>query len=495
MRFNSRDIANIYFRELRAGRPLYERYQTTELEKVKITIEEIRKTQKLKRAVKRRYGLEKAEHREDAKQRFDSTNHILTRRTQRLKKQLDLRTNAFIETQQHALNMLTNKQIFEFTYTVINFSDKSGKMRVGAKRNIQNINQYIATKIIIQNIKKTILRSQLSRDQLVEGLINTLDSQIPMTLIKTDIKSFYPSLRHNHLRELISRCPLTGIERDMLLESIDAYSATANTRVGIPQGDPVSALLGEMVGQRIEQQFEAMDAAIYIARFVDDFVVVLAGLHGTAEIAHQLREIEDIHNIQFGESKTHVLYANDINNMRAEIADSAKINVAGKFDFLGYCITVAPTSNGSTAKIELRRDTFDRCKQQIFCAFENFDRSPQRSGDLGRLTESLRWLIYNARLNNAKSHVLTGLYFNYRHLQPLNQLKTLDRLIDRGFRVREQQIMRVLDEVPDNVNVRPIAPESGRAARKYSYLIQELSFERSFESKLVTRTHKSKKRR
>jgi hypothetical protein len=495
MRFNSHDIASIYFRELRAGRPLYERFQTAELRKIQQTIEEIRKTQKLKRATKRRYGLDKAQQRRDAKQRYERTIQTLNRRTQRLKKELDSSTNKFIEVQHHAVNMLTNDQIFEFDYTVINFVDKNGKQREGARRSTKNLNQYLATKILIQNIKNKTLKVSLSRDQLVEGLISTLDSQIPMTLVKTDVQAFYPSLKHAEIEELISRSPLTETEKGLLARSTAKYGTTVNKRFGIPQGDPVSALLGEMVGQQIEQLIESIDDTIYVARFVDDFVFVLAGLHKSSEIMQQLRTIGKQQNVKFGRSKTCLLFVNDMNNDRTDCTDSPDIAVTGKFDFLGYSIEIAPNSNGSTAKIELRRETFDKAKQKIFDAFDSFDQSLQRSGDLGRLTETLRWLIYNSRLNNAKSHVLTGIYFNYRHLQPLNQLKTLDHLIVTNLQKREQKIKTAINENLKLPNKDSPDDRFSKVERKFLYLKNELSFERSYESKLITRSHKSKKRR
>lgn len=238
-------------------------------------------------------------------------------------------------------------------------------------------------------------QAKLTLPQIViDSLKSALDSGEYSEYAKIDLKSFYPSIRHDLIRKAINRKIRKSEFKKLILDAVSTPTVpeskgrkdTPPSTVGVPQGLAVSNLLAEISLLDIDLSFKDR-SKVWYKRYVDDILILAPegqALAIASELITELKELE-LSPHDFGpDSKSKV-----------ESLDHA-------FSFLGYEI------DGSS--ILIRHESilrFESSIAKIFTAYRHKLASARGRADKERAVAHCQWKL-NLRI--------TGCIFEGRRL-------------------------------------------------------------------------------
>ena len=200
-------------------------------------------------------------------------------------------------------------------------------------------------------------------------------------IFKSDVKSFYQSIDHATVmkisRELIHNKTITKLIQKSLKRVETWGGLYFEYNKGVPQGSPLSPLLGAIALYPLDQAYQKI-SGIFYARYMDDWVVL-------CKTRRKLREIVKLtHNI--------------MRQLKFELhPDKTYIGKTDKgFDFLGYHITAdnlrAANTTLEKAKLKLKRLYEQGASFECIALYwERFWRWVQGGIDDVDLPSSLSW--------------------------------------------------------------------------------------------------------
>ncbi|RII97892.1 MULTISPECIES: antiviral reverse transcriptase Drt3a [Clavibacter] len=271
----------------------------------------------------------------------------------------------------------------------------------------------------LQYILRKLLRNRSdSRQAAVAGLIQTLGNHMPKLVVRTDIHSFYDSIDHDILRKLIDRQPLTPTIKTLLHAFLREMSTLTGRDTGIPAGVGLSATLAELYVQDLDETLRKLPRVLYYARYVDDIVLVFGETY-----YNELDASRQLGLIDAGLTSISLMRSSD----KTHCSSMQSIQVLPRFDFLGYEI-----SYSGSIKVRLSHVRKQTLHDRVKSTFDVWDREPTPSdGAQKRLADRVRFITSNTRLANNKRNAMIGVYFSNPHLTDLDQLRGLDRYLQR----------------------------------------------------------------
>ncbi len=276
------------------------------------------------------------------------------------------------------------------------------------------LDQVIAIRFV-QVILKTLYNIRMqSRDILVSQIKSLALDGMPKFIIRSDVESFYESVRHEDLLDIIHKSPeLSVLIKRILTRLLMDYSELAGCSKGIPRGIGISAYLSEIYMESIDGNIRKSNDLFYYARYVDDMILMYSPQVKSASgnYLDELIKILDEKGLKCN-SKTKA-----INLLEKQ---------QGKFDYLGYSFDASSSSVGVT----LAQSKFNKYKSRIEKAFNDYSSKskyvPKKASE--ELMLRCLFLTGNMRLFNRKSNAFIGVYFSNKYITDTAQLKGLDNL-------------------------------------------------------------------
>ncbi|MBY7733444.1 antiviral reverse transcriptase Drt3a [Francisella philomiragia] len=283
------------------------------------------------------------------------------------------------------------------------------------------IASFFLLKQIQKNIKSSFDVQQMERNEIVEQLKNTLDNAFPKYIIRTDIQSFYESIPHNSLINIINNNYLLSYESKKVIRDIlYQYKEISKKNKGIPRGVGISAYLAEAYIKSLDDHVRTLDSITYYARYVDDIIAVFtpANKHQSnsyiKNISNKVKEI----GLELKTDKT-----NEISFINPSQNDSYN------FDFLGYNFECCFNGKKVSLNIDITEAKLKKYKEKLDAAICEYNNASKYNNEKAKklLIKRIKYLTGNTRLLGVKKDILIGIYFSNQQMNHLNgNIKKLD---------------------------------------------------------------------
>lgn len=268
----------------------------------------------------------------------------------------------------------------------------------------------------VQRILKSIYQVKMpSRDVLIGQIAALVFDGVPKFILRSDVESFYESVRHEQLLESIHRSSQLSIDvKRMITRLLKDYARISSSNRGIPRGIGISAYLAEIYLLDIDRKIRENTDIFHYARYVDDIVLMYAPSRPD-KIPTYRQELELI-------MKERGLTLNPLPHKTKEL--DATFQQKGKFEYLGYEFDLASGGSGIT----LSSKKLDKYKDRIKKSFTDYHKKksfiPRKAAD--ELVARSLFLTGNMRLFSRKSNAFIGIYFSNKFLTNDKDLKSLD---------------------------------------------------------------------
>jgi len=274
------------------------------------------------------------------------------------------------------------------------------------------LDQILAMRFVQQALKTLYELRMPPRDILVSQIKSLALDGVPKYIIRSDVESFYESVRHKELLDGIHQAPeLSVLIKRILTRLMKDYVVVSGDVNGLPRGIGISAYLSEIYLSSIDAEIKRQEDIFYYARYVDDMVLMYAP---------QRKELAD----QYLPTLSKILEAKGLKfNAKTKVIDLLT-EQKGKFDYLGYTFDVSKSS----LAVRLSQRKFDKYKSRIDKAFSDYASKslfiPKKSEQ--ELMLRCLFLTGNMRLFNRKSNAFIGVYFSNKFITETTQLSGLD---------------------------------------------------------------------
>jgi len=281
--------------------------------------------------------------------------------------------------------------------------------------------RYFSMKQLEINLRSAHQLTAPNRNRLIAQLRDSLEGKLPRYVIRTDIASFYESVPHAALTDLLARHGgLSKTSMRLVRQLLDEWTTITGRNTGIPTGVGLSANLAEVYARQIDAAFAGDPSVHFYGRYVDDIVLVARTEaqrnDSECRLTARAAELGLVLNV----SKTQRLSPSAFGGA----VKKDPFDIARPIEFLGYAL--ARTSG--TVSVEMSTATIARYKQRLQAAFAGWAAVAQpNTGSDGLLLDRVRFLAGNTKLTNSKGRAVTGIYFNYPELsKSAVSLATLD---------------------------------------------------------------------
>lgn len=311
--------------------------------------------------------------------------------------------------------------------------------------------QYFAEKCMQRNIVKVFKVEMVNRHTTMASLKHLLNNNLPVYIIRTDVKSFYESIDQNRLFELISRNTLLSKKTtEMIAHIFHNYEQVKDKNKvpygkGVPRGIGISAPLSEIYMADIDKSIKGRKEVIFYTRYVDDIFIIMSNLGKCSNLHDYYQDI--VNNFaNYGltlqpegseKCKLIDLYSHVSTGVR-------QVNVG----YLGYTLYITKEPNSKKQTIfglsDKRKQRFKGRVDHIFERFAHVVKVNTRHARRD-LKDGLNLVTGNIRLIKAKSGVKVGFFYN-------NDL--LDK--DSDFDELEQYIKGKILQIPANLFANPV---------------------------------------
>ena len=284
----------------------------------------------------------------------------------------------------------------------------------------------------IKNLQR-ILRGlfnvkQANKHQIMSNVKLLLNTTTPFYLIRTDITGFFESIPQQALLDKINVNNLVNNKTKGMIKGILAeYNKQKDfnkikTDYGVPRGIGISSYLSEIYMHDIDQHIKNREEVIFYARYVDDILIILAGLPNNQRISEYYKGLKNLFQNYGLELKK-----NDPKENKCKLIDFYNSTAKQQFTYLGYNITITKTSNVSNVEFGMTDKKVAKIKHKIDAAFTHFEQTS--AIDIKRakrdLLDSLDLISGNYRLTKSKERVKAGLFFGNDLLTDLKSLEDL----------------------------------------------------------------------
>lgn len=291
----------------------------------------------------------------------------------------------------------------------------------------RDIQSFVVSRIITQELKTKYKVIPADRNRIIEQLYVLLDNQMPKTVIRCDVKSFYESIPQQGLMTLFDNDGLLSRKSYKYLKKfLYEYNSLSNNNdaIGMPRGLSFSAYLSEIFMKSIDKKISQIDGVFFYKRYVDDIIVVANP---------KIKSVEEYWKCidECFENTGLSLHEDSEKMFRHCIDSSTNIN----YDYLGYGFYF----EDGKLSIRLSQSRFNKYKCLIDLIFETYEKcshyrkikqtkndKDKKKDALKQLYERLNVLTGNGLLSGRKNYVATGIYYSNRFITDTSQLKELD---------------------------------------------------------------------
>lgn len=307
----------------------------------------------------------------------------------------------------------------------------------------------------IKNLQRTLRGlfnvKQANKHQIMSNVKLLLNTTTPFYLIRTDITGFFESIPQQALLDKISANNLVNNKTKGMIKGIlseynkqkDPKRIKANC--GVPRGIGISSYLSEIYMHDIDQHIRNREEVIFYARYVDDILIILAGLPNNQNICQYYKALKDFFAKYGLEIKN-----NDPAEDKCKLFNFYNKTKKQQFTYLGYKITISKPSNVINAAFGMSDKKVDKIKRKIDAAFTHFEKVSKKNIKQAKrdLLDSLNLISGNYRLVKSKERVKAGLFFGNDLLTDLTDLESLTTyLLDKDVLPYENVLKGIYDRL------------------------------------------------
>jgi len=311
------------------------------------------------------------------------------------------------------LSRLANDQGFEFN---IHSYKEEGKEYFFIDQ--ANQAQYFAMKCMQRNIMKVFKVEMVNRHSVMTSLKYLLNNNLPIYIIRTDVKSFFESIQQKRLFEMINRNSLLSRKTiETISRVFKAYERLKDKNIvpygkGLPRGIGISSPLSEVYMQDLDKTIKDRQEVVFYTRYVDDIFIILSDLG-------KYKTIQEYYQGLVG------LFAGYDLTLQEDGSDKCKLinlykttngrTINEEVTYLGYTLYITKdTRSARNTVFGLSEKRKQRFKDRVDHVFERFAHVVRVSTRHARrdLKDGLNLITGNIRLIKAKSGVKVGFFYN-----------------------------------------------------------------------------------
>ena len=271
---------------------------------------------------------------------------------------------------------------------------------------LKNYSASLALRSVSVHLSRKFQLRLMNRDEIVLGVIRTLNDAGPMYIIRRDIASFYETIPTQSIKErLATDTSISKIARQFLKQFFENYCPN---NVGIPRGLSLSATLAELSLQDFDHTVRGLPGVYRYFRFSDD--ILLFCFKSPGEIMATMEKTLPP-GMQFNQAKSSIL---PITN-----TDSKKLNAVA-FEYLGYKFCFFDTAKGDKPRsvvVSISQRKITKLKSRVILSLKRYAKDKNYT----LLRDRLRFLTGNYRVRRfgisaikTSSHIKSGIYYSYR---------------------------------------------------------------------------------
>ena len=277
--------------------------------------------------------------------------------------------------------------------------------------------QFYAMKTLQRNVVKAFNVEMLNRHTVMQNLKLQMNTNLPIYVIRTDVSSFFESIKHDRLFALIDRNSVLSVKsKEMTKNIIREYDRVKNTTLvpksqGVPRGIGISSPLSEIYMADIDKEIKGRKEVMFYSRYVDDILIILAYLPNQMNLNKYYQELESKFRDEYG------LTLQPVGSAKCELHDLYK-HILGVprnpiLSYLGYKLYVGGTDDRKVL-FGLSDDRKTRFRNRVDHAFERFGHVVKVDIKQAKrdLRDTINLITSNIRLSKAKSGVKVGFYYN-----------------------------------------------------------------------------------
>lgn len=332
------------------------------------------------------------------------------------------RANKLIELRKNILNNEVDEQLNSIVKTVSakGYSFTLTKSNPINEKEIFSIGNDIETILVskhIQMVLSSLYRVKTTnRDLIISRLSTIIKDSSPKYIIRTDVESFYESIDHKELLNILHSSPkLSVTPRRILTQLIRSYAKLSGSSKGLPRGVGVSAYLSEIYMGNVDKEINSLADITYYERYVDDIIAIFS----PSKKEHLDSYLTNIDNII---RKKKLL----LNHKKTKELDLFN-HQSKRFDYLGYHFMI----EDNFCKIKLSRNKKDKLKKRLNLSFDQFQKEYKSTPKVAfkKLLLRIRFLTGNTRLLNSKSNAFIGVFFSNKFINDTSDLRDLDKFL------------------------------------------------------------------
>ncbi|SJZ95450.1 reverse transcriptase/maturase family protein [Photobacterium toruni] len=329
----------------------------------------------------------------------------------------------FAKNQSKDINTIVTKVFFE-EYEFTRYKEKlisKGANKYPRQIAIPTLRDRIALKALNNYLQKKLsdhLNIQVPQ-QATRDVKSALKTGKFETVIKIDIKDFYPTISHQILEEKLKTLGIENTAITLIRNAISTgFEKDKKNIIGIPQGLSISNILAEIYMNEIDEKISKYN--IFYKRYVDDVLIFCKKNEDTNIYSHFIKEVNAL------KLKTHEVSDNSDKTIMQPIND--------EFSYLGYIYNpkmddskkTIPIKSSSKITTSIRHSSRKKFQDAIAALFTSYSNAgKQRSKAL------LFWKL-NLRITGCIANKkCKGWLFFFSEIDDMLMLFNLDNMIKK----------------------------------------------------------------
>lgn len=323
------------------------------------------------------------------------------------------RRNLGIE-KENLLSELDSKIVQPLNHGRYNFSFKqtNTEMVVNGKQKEDNAKLY--QDIVLRKLHRNIVHiynvKMSDRNQIVTQIKTLLSENVPLYIVRLDVRHFYESIKRQNLIDRIQNdCRLSPLSINSLMK-IDK-ELTALGIDGLPQGISISAALSEMYMKYFDYDVKHIEGVYFYARFVDDIIVFCSNQVARDKVWNVVPKLLCDLGLRLNHRKSYKWEPND--------------GTRHPLTYLGYLFD----KKGGKVSLTIAPSKLCMIKTRITRSFVSY----AKTHDYDLLLNRVKFLTGNFMMysHSSLAPIMAGIYFNYKQATESDCLHDLDAFYQR----------------------------------------------------------------
>lgn len=296
------------------------------------------------------------------------------------------------------------------------------------------IEDEFALRKLNDNLKRLYKFKQANRFLIIEQINSLLLEEVPMSIVKLDIKKFYETINKERILKKLLDDPLLSFHSKQILKNFFLLPEVVALS-GLPRGINISAALSEILMRDFDKKMAQQPGVYFYARYVDDIIIFT--FRTSKDIAKKACEVLNIETgLELNKQKTKIIERVCRCSALCSCMGICKCQSRCKctydatkekfFEYLGYRFIFSDLVKCSNKLIvTISTSRIKKIKTRIILSFLDF----VKTSDFDLLEKRVTFLTNNfvVKRNKKMETLNAGVFYNYPHINELG-LKELDNL-------------------------------------------------------------------